>query len=188
MKKKLSLLVMVMIVIGTLPVFAFEVEDIDKVVILPGKEFSFFDYAGPYDKPGYLPFENMVGNGVCQIPTALYNALLLSGIKPTQRDKHGELVDYVPGGLDAAVASSGNNSLVDFKFKNTLKYPIYISSYIDGQYVVIDLWSNKDALEGYEYKVESVALNKLAYEVYLYKYKDGSIIDQELISKDLYSK
>ena len=162
--------------------------DIDKVVIMPGNDFSFFDYAGPYDKTGYQAYENMVGNGVCQVSTALYNSLLNAGIKPTKRETHAELVDYVPGGLDAMVASSGNTNLTDFTFKNTLNYPLYISAYFEGEYIVIDLWSNKDALEGFDYKVESVALNKLAYKTYLYKYSNGEFVDQELISTDIYKK
>ena len=164
------------------------IKDIDKVVVMPGKEFSFFEYAGPYDKEGYQSFKNMVGNGVCEVSTALYNAILQVGIIPTERAHHDERTDYVPGGLDAMVASLDNQSLSDFKFKNTLKFPIYISTYFDGEYVVVDLWSNEEALDKKEYKVESIMLNQLAYDTYLYTYQDGNMIDSTLLSRDFYKK
>ena len=164
------------------------INDIGKVVIMPGKEFSFFEYAGPYDKGGYREFKNMVGNGVCEVSTALYNSVLLTGITDISREHHAELTDYVPGGLDAMVVSLDGQSLTDFKFKNTLNYPIYISAYFEGEYIVIDLWSNEAALDNKEYRVESIALNNLAYDTYLYTYQNGILINSTHLSRDYYKK
>lgn len=159
---------------------------IDKVVVMPGEEFSFFDYAGPYNKEGYLKYDDMIGNGVCQVSTTLYNALLLMGIKATDRSVHSEVTEYVAGGLDAMVASNGNESLSDFKFKNTLSYPIYISAYLEDNFIKIDIWSNEDALLGRTYKSESVKRNNYVYDTYLYTIKDNQIINKEHLATNSY--
>lgn len=159
---------------------------IDKVVVMPNEEFSFFDYAGPYDKEGYLKYDDMIGNGVCQVSTTLYNALLLMGIKATDRSVHSEVTEYVAGGLDAMVASNGNESLSDFKFKNTLSYPIYISAYLKDDLICIDIWSNEEALSGYSYKSESIKRNDYVYDTYLYTFKDNQFINKEHLATNSY--
>ena len=44
---------------------------IDGAVIMPGEVFSFYNYAGPYNKKGYVFYYEFVGNGVCQIATTV---------------------------------------------------------------------------------------------------------------------
>ena len=41
---------------------------------------------------------------------------------------------------------------IDFKFVNTLDYPIYINAYTSGGTLTIEFWSNEDALDGVTYK------------------------------------
>ena len=42
---------------------------IDGVILEPGEVFSFYKYAGPYNKRGYVFYYEFVGNDVCQIAT-----------------------------------------------------------------------------------------------------------------------
>lgn len=55
---------------------------------------------------------------------------------------------YVPGGLDATTASKANGAVIDYKFKNTYDYPIYISAYTSNGKVTVEFWSNSRAKDG----------------------------------------
>lgn len=161
---------------------------IDGVVIEPGEVFSFYKYAGPYDKRGYVFYYEYVGNGVCQIATTVYNTALLGGLEIVKRYPHAAKSTYVPGGLDATVASYSDGRYVDFQFKNTYKYPIYISAYAVGGEAHVDFWSNSNALEGKIYSTESVKIGYLGYATYLYTHKDGQVIDKKKIATTWYTK
>lgn len=161
---------------------------IDGVVIEPGEVFSFYKYAGPYDKKGYVFYYEYVGNGVCQIATTVYNTALLGGLEIVKRYPHAAKSTYVPGGLDATVASYSDGRYVDFQFRNTYKYPIYISAYAVGGEAHVDFWSNSNALEGKSYSTESVKIGYLGYTTYLYTHKDGQVIDKKKIATTWYTK
>ena len=159
---------------------------IDGAIIEPGEEFSFYKYAGPYGKKGYVFYYEFVGNGVCQIATTVYNAALLGGLEITRRYQHEYIAPYVPGGLDATVASYSSGYYVDMSFKNTYKYPIYISAYYNGKEAHVDIWSNSNAKEGKTYETESVKIGPNSYVTYLHVYKDGKEIEKKKIANSWY--
>lgn len=159
---------------------------IDGAIIQPGETFSFYKYAGPYGKKGYVFYYEFVGNGVCQIATTTYNAALLGGLEIKQRYQHEYMVPYVAGGLDATVASYSSGYYVDMSFKNTYKYPIYVSAYYIGGKAYVDFWSNSNAKEGKTYETESVKLSSTSYAAYLKTYKDGQLIERKHLGNSWY--
>lgn len=160
---------------------------IDGAIIEPGEVFSFYKYAGPYNKRGYVFYYEFVGNGVCQIATTTYNAALLGGLEIVERYQHAEMVPYVKGGLDATVASYASGWYVDMKFKNTYKYPIYISAYATGGVAHVDFWSNSNAKEGKTYQTESVKVSALGYKSYLHVYdSNGQEIEKRFLANSWY--
>lgn len=161
---------------------------INGAIVNPGEIFSYYKYAGPYNKKGYVFYYEFVGNGVCQIATTVYNAALLGGLEIVKRYPHAAKSVYVPGGLDATVASYSSGWNVDFQFKNTYKYPIYIKAYSVGGTAHVEFWSHKDAKEGKTYSTESVQIGKRGYKTYLHTYKDGVEIDKSFIATTWYSK
>lgn len=161
---------------------------IDGVIIKPQEVFSFYKYAGPYDKKGYVFYYEFVGNGVCQIATTVYNTTLLGGLEIVKRYPHDKKSVYVKGGLDATVASYSSGWNVDFQFKNTYNYPIYISAYTTGGTAHVDFWSNSNATEGKTYSTESVQIGTRGYTTYLHTYKDGVEISKNQIATTWYSK
>lgn len=163
-------------------------QHIDGVIIEPNEVFSFYKYAGPYNKKGYVFYYEFVGNGVCQIATTIYNTALLGGLEIVKRYSHAAKSTYVPGGLDATVASYSDGRYIDFQFKNTYKYPIYISAYSTGGEAHVDFWSNSNATEGKTYSTESVQIGYLGYTTYLHTYKDGIEIDKSKIATTWYTK
>lgn len=159
---------------------------IDGAIIEPGEIFSFYKYAGPYNKRGYVFYYEFVGNGVCQIATTTYNAALLGGLEIIKRYQHEYIAPYVPGGLDATVASYAGGYYVDMSFKNTYKYPIYISAYYIGNKAYVDIWSNSNAKEGKTYETESVRIGSNSYTTYLHVYKDGKEIEKKKLATSWY--
>lgn len=161
---------------------------IDGVIVEPGEVFSFYKYAGPYNKKGYVFYYEFIGNGVCQIATTVYNTALLGGLEIVKRYPHAAKSPYVPGGLDATVASYSSGWNVDFQFKNTYSYPIYISAYAIGGRAHVDFWSNKDAKGGKTYSTESVQIGTRRYTTYLHTYQNGVEISRDKIATTWYSK
>lgn len=112
-------------------------EIINGEVINPGKTWSFNNTVGDRNEKngwkeakgiyGGETYNMQYGGGVCQVSTTLYVALMRAGIPfdEISRREHSIPSTYVPLGLDATV-DSGH---IDFKFKNTTDYPIYIFAY-----------------------------------------------------------
>lgn len=93
-------------------------------------------------------YEKVTGGGICQVSSTLNNAVLRAGILPTERHNHSQQVHYLKSGLDATV-SSGR---MDYRFINTLKYPVYISAVAANGKLTVSFYSNNAALGGMTYK------------------------------------
>ena len=159
---------------------------INGVVVEPGETFSFYKYAGPFNKRGYVFYYEFVGNGVCQIATTTYNTALLGGLEIVKRYPHAKKSVYIEGGLDATVASYSSGWYVDMQWKNTYQYPIYIKAYANGGTATVEFWSNSNAKEGKTYATESVQIGARGYRTYLHTYKDGVEIDTSEIATTWY--
>ena len=159
---------------------------IDKKIIHPGEVFSFYNYAGPFTRREYAYYLGVIGNGVCQVASTLYNTQLLAGLETIERYNHGIKQPYVEGGIDATVAS-GIDFVTDYKFRNNKEYPIYISAYTNNGTLTIEFWSNKNINNGIIYKTESVQIGYLAYSAYRVGYKDGVQISREFLGKSYYT-
>lgn len=158
---------------------------INGTILYPGDTFSFFSKAAPFNKPGYVYYDGVLANGVCQVATTLYNAQLLAGLKTVTRYNHGKLPPYVKGGLDATVAQV-KTYITDYKFQNNFKYPVYISAYTKNGKVIVDIWSNENATNGIVYKTESVKIGYLSFSAYRYGYKDGKQVSKEYLGNSYY--
>lgn len=163
-------------------------KNLDGVILKPGEIFSFYKFAGPYNKKGYVYYDGVMGNGVCQVASTIYNTQLLAGLKTIERYPHAYKMVYVKGGLDATVAANSRGSTVNFRFKNTYKYPIYISAYVNGGSLTIEFWSNDKAKEGKTYETESVQIAPKGYKTYLITYKDGKKISRDYLTTTWYPK
>lgn len=161
-------------------------KQLDGKIIQPGEVFSFFDNVGPYTGINdFVYYLGVMGNGVCQVATTLYNAELLAGLTTVERYNHGKKSVYVDGGLDATVAVT-SGVVTDFRFKNSYDYPVYVSAFVEDDKLTIELWSNSNAKNGIEYKTESVKLGYGAYKAYRHAYKDGNLIDSENLGYSYY--
>lgn len=111
---------------------------LNNYVLEPGEEFSFNNICGPYGKDdGFLEATILLsdgtedkgyGGGVCQLSSTLYNAVNNLNLEITEHHHHSTPVAYVPANQDATVSLQSN---LDFKFKNTLEYPIKFRTLYD---------------------------------------------------------
>ena len=158
---------------------------VNGAIVEAGEVFSFFNYAGPYNKDGYIFYYEYVGNGVCQVATTVYDSALLGGHEIVTRSPHKKKSEYVPGGLDATVAS-GDGWNTDMQFRNVYDYPIYIKAYIYGNEIHVEFWSNSEAKKGYDYSTESVWLGGRGYRTFRHTYKDGIELSRDEIATTWY--
>jgi vancomycin resistance protein YoaR len=118
----------------------------DGVVIMPGQTFSFWELLGPVTvERGYAyagaiiqnrSDENVIGGGLCQVSTTMFNSIARLGYKIDERHAHGYLIDRYPLGLDAAVFDPG----VDFRWTNDTASPVFLWSWVSDTSVTFDVW------------------------------------------------
>ena len=118
----------------------------DGIVILPGQTFSFWELLGPVTtERGYAyagaiinnrSDENVIGGGLCQVSTTIFNAVAAQGYEIVERHAHCYYIDRYPIGYDAAVFDPG----VDFKWRNDTANPVFIWSWSDWTSLTIDVW------------------------------------------------
>lgn len=121
---------------------------LDELLIPPGKEFSFNEVVGPRSsEAGYKnakiivnqEFVDGLGGGVCQLSSTLYNSVVLADVKILDRTNHSIPVSYVPPGRDATVAYG----YIDFRFKNTTPYYLYIKTIYNPSRITVKIYGNK---------------------------------------------
>lgn len=127
---------------------------INGTVVYPGKEFStlktiapFTGENGYYEAGSYFhgKLADSFGGGVCQVSSALYNAVLLGELEVTKRSNHGLTVDYVQLSADAAIAESSG---MDFCFKNNTDAPILIRAYVSDKVLTVELYGHDTRPQG----------------------------------------
>ena len=170
------------------------VKAINGKILIPGETFSFNEALGERTRErGYMEapviinnkVESGLGGGICQVSSTLYNAILKAGIQGIDRTNHSLPSSYIGLGLDATV-DWGN---IDFKFTNTLDYPIYIEGYTQNKNLYFNIFSNSQ-LNKKEYIIEN-DINKYnnVYKVKVIRktYESGMLINSEFISNDIYT-
>ncbi|MBP5274281.1 MAG: VanW family protein [Abditibacteriota bacterium] len=120
---------------------------INGTIVMPGESFSYNRVVGPRDlSHGYknaIIFQDGeevegMGGGVCQVSSTLFNAVLLSGLRITQRRCHSLKVVYVPMGRDAMVSYGSS----DFCFVNDSPDPVVIFASVGGGSLSMQLWGS----------------------------------------------
>ena len=115
-------------------------------VLQPGEVFSFNGTTGDTTNGslGYLPAGAIsggktvqeYGGGICQASTTIYGAALRADMEIVSRYNHLWPSSYVPIGQDATVSYP----YLDFQFKNSSKYAIYIGAYMTGQTLHVEIY------------------------------------------------
>lgn len=138
-------------------------------IIQPGEEFSFnlttgnrtkekgYQAAGAYVN-GVLVEEP--GGGVCQVSSTLYNAVVFSGLKTTERHAHSYEPSYVTPGEDAMVSYDGYAG-PDMKFVNNSKTAVGIKTSFSNQKLTISIYGNPILEDGVTLSMVSTKVKEL---------------------------
>ena len=159
-------------------------------MIKPGWECSFNEtvghrtYAAGYQNAGVIVNGRSdvgVGGGVCQVSSTLYNAVLLSGLTPTERSPHYFKSSYIGAARDATVA----DDLLDLKFRNDLQHPVFLKTYASGSTLSVYVLGTRADLDGASISIETAGGGggTSLYRVYR---KDGAVIKDEFLHTDTY--
>lgn len=119
---------------------------VNGTVLQPDEVFSYNSTIGDSTNPndGWLQAGGLVGGisvqvyggGICQGSTTIYNAAMMAGMEVVERDCHSSPSGYCPIGLDATV----DYGSIDFRFKNVLENPVYISAWMDGVTLTVNFY------------------------------------------------
>ena len=140
-------------------------ELVNGATLYPGEEFSTYNAIGPLsDRNGYYLGGSYVngklvdsyGGGICQVSTTLYNAVLRAELEVTERHNHSMIVTYVDPSVDAAISESAGK---DFRFVNSLDYPIYIEGYVKNSQITFTIYGKETRDEGHKVRYEHEILN-----------------------------
>ena len=144
-------------------------EAINGMIIQPGEEFSFNRTTGNRTpEKGYKPagaYVNGVlveepGGGVCQVSSTLYNAVVFSGLKTTERHAHSYEPSYVTPGEDAMVSYDGFNG-PDMKFINNSKTAVGIKTSFSNQKLTVSVYGSPILEEGVTLSMVSTKVKEL---------------------------
>ena len=177
--------------------------NIDGVIIMPGETFSFWNMVGkPTKEKGYLEglvimdskrFGKDYGGGLCQLANLIHYLVLHTPMEVTELHHHSDALfpDYkrrVPFGTGTSVSYKS----VDYRFKNTLPYPVQLKVWLDDTMLYGEIRAdyeldNKYRLveEDHNYSLENGVYyrNSNVYRVITNK-ETKEIVKKELILKN----
>ena len=180
-------------------------ELINGQTILPGEEFSFNQLVVPINWDNGWRYGTVfrngrmseaVGGGVCQVSSTLYWAMMRAGLTNNTRRPHSLPVFYLPRGFDATMWTLYPE--IDLRFVNTWDYPLYLNAYTQGGQLVVEFWSNSEALGGYTFEPVSHRVGTgttvrngetratKSYDTWLQRRRDGQLIESYFLHRDTY--
>ena len=133
---------------------------IDGIIIKPGEEFSFWNLVGNATKrKGYLEglvisnsqMKKGVGGGLCQMANMIHWLILHTPLEVTEVHHHSDaLFPDVKRRVPFGTGTSISYKALDYRFKNTTKYPIQIRVWLDDTFLYGEIRSTAPLKEKYK--------------------------------------
>ncbi len=174
---------------------------ISGTVLRPGERFSYNQTVGKRElSKGFLPapaivhesLKPVVGGGICQVSSTLFNAVLLSDLTTLERHRHYTPVNYLPLGMDATI-SWGTK---DFRFLNSSAGRIQIIGSVSDQSISFEIYGDEPLRDTLALETEIVESpsphpnqeSEPGVEVTLFRIRsrEGKLLERELIHGDFY--
>ena len=119
-------------------------------MLAPGQEYNFDKQIGPRTPargyqlaPGITgpnTLDDVLGGGICQVSTTMFNAVFFAGLKVTERHNHSIFINHYPLGRDATVTGGGKN----LRFVNDTGHYVWIEGSSDGITTTITIYGTND--------------------------------------------
>ncbi|MCE5253213.1 MAG: VanW family protein [Actinomycetia bacterium] len=119
------------------------------VILAPGEVYDFDKQIGPRTEargyklaPGITKgeLEDVLGGGICQVSTTLFNAAFFAGLEIVERKNHSIYIDHYPKGRDATVSAGGPN----IRFRNDTAHHILVRGHSDGITTTFNIYGSDD--------------------------------------------
>ncbi len=120
------------------------------VFLAPGEVYNFDKQIGPRTAargyktaPGIVgpgKLEDVFGGGICEVSTALFNAVFFAGLEVIERKNHSIFIDHYPKGRDATVSAGGPN----LRFRNDTSHYIWIRGVSDGVTTTFNIYGTSE--------------------------------------------
>ena len=133
---------------------------IDGIIIKPGEEFSFWNLVGNATKrKGYLEglvisnsqMKKGVGGGLCQMANMIHWLVLHTPLEVTELHHHSDaLFPDVKRRVPFGTGTSISYKALDYRFKNTTKYPIQIRVWLDDTFLYGEIRSTVPLKDKYK--------------------------------------
>ena len=165
---------------------------INGTVLLPGETLSGYGAMAPFTlENGYASagaYENgrvvdSVGGGVCQISSTVYNAVKNAGLTVVQRNPHSMPVNYLPKGLDAAIAAGSK----DLKFRNDYTTPVVLYTDTSNKHLTVNVLVWNQELAGRSFKLWAKQTGALSADTYFTTYQDGKEVSTQFVGTSRYN-
>ncbi|MCA9386838.1 VanW family protein [Candidatus Dojkabacteria bacterium] len=105
-------------------------EEIQKVVIMPGEEFSYLRQIAKQPGLNRTASGRLIGSGYCNSTTTIFRAALETGLPITDRSSHGQNIASYDWGYPINAVDSTFYAVegmeIDLKFINDFDYPIML--------------------------------------------------------------
>ncbi len=122
----------------------------NNVLVAPGDVYDFDKQIGPRTEergyklahgitgPGVL--EDVLGGGICQVSTTLFNAAFFAGLEIVERKNHSIYIDHYPKGRDATVSAGSPN----MRFRNDTGHYILVRGASNGIVTTFNIYGTDD--------------------------------------------
>jgi vancomycin resistance protein YoaR len=120
------------------------------VLVAPGAEYDLEKQLGPRTAargwklaPGIVgpdTVEDVLGGGITQVATTLFNAVGDAGLQIVERHNHSLFIPHYPKGRDAVLTGGGK----DFRFKNDTDHYVWVVGASDGVTTTFRIWGTGD--------------------------------------------
>jgi vancomycin resistance protein YoaR len=122
---------------------------VSDVIVAPGDIYNFEEQIGPRtEERGFKPakgitgpgmLEDVLGGGICQVSTTLFNAAFFAGLEIVERHNHSLFIEHYPTGRDATVTTGAN-----MQFRNNTDNYILIRGASTGKVTTFSIYGTSD--------------------------------------------
>jgi vancomycin resistance protein YoaR len=120
------------------------------VFLAPGEVYDFLELVGPRTADrgfklakgivGQGVLEDVLGGGICQVSTTVFNAAFFAGLEIVERHNHSLYISHYPMGRDATATDTNKN----LRFKNDTDHYIWVRGVSDGVTTTFNIYGTSD--------------------------------------------
>jgi vancomycin resistance protein YoaR len=120
------------------------------VFLAPGEVYDFLELVGPRTAErgfklakgivGQGVLEDVLGGGICQVSTTVFNAAFFAGLEIVERHNHSLYIGHYPMGRDATATDTNKN----LRFKNDTDHYIWVKGASDGVTTTFNIYGTSD--------------------------------------------